>query len=301
MLRHSKDIVMRNCLLFAVLLGLLPSPAVALEFHRVGGTFSMHGEIRHGDFIKFMVHFATWKKPPTIFHIDSPGGDLEDAMKIGRIIRESYIPIWTGEECSSACVFMFVAGVERVARSRLGLHRPYYDQKYFAKLNPLDAKLKYDELKKESVDYLKEMDVPQDMIERIFKTNSSDIDYLDEAQAKAIFGYRLPFYDEWLASKCGRYTEEEERVLGAISALRAIRAAYTLKVPAKGFGDNIAEKALLALQLEREGRLQPYIALSEKRSKCEEKNVNSYIFTYHKLIKDTVNDLLETNEKEKAP
>lgn len=288
---------MKNCLVFAVLLGLLSSSAVALEFHRVGGTFSMHGEVRQGDFVNFMVHFASWEKPPTIFHIDSPGGDLEEAMKIGRIIRESYIPIWTGEECSSACVFIFVAGVERVARGRLGLHRPYYDQKYFAQLNPLDAKLKYDELKKESVDYLKEMDVPQDMIERIFKTNSSDIDYLDEAQTKAIFGYRLPFYDEWLASKCGRYTEEEERVLGAISALHAIRAAYTLKVPAKGFGDDIAEKALMALQLEREGRLQPYVELSEKRSKCEEDNANTYIFTYHKIIKDTAKELLEPNKK----
>jgi len=85
----------------------------------------------------------------------SPGGDVLEAMKIGRLIRalklQTIIPSKDGEPqqfgangehrsqrpsvnyiCASACFFIFVAGIKReldisfsASEPLLGIHRPY--------------------------------------------------------------------------------------------------------------------------------------------------------------------------------
>lgn len=75
--------------------------------------------------------------------LDSPGGDLIAAMEIGKTLRRSHA--WTivsnYKECSSACVFILASGVQRNAfeGAKLGLHRPRFDQKLFARLSVSEA------------------------------------------------------------------------------------------------------------------------------------------------------------------
>ncbi|REL27053.1 hypothetical protein DXX93_11090 [Thalassotalea euphylliae] len=78
----------------------------SMEFLKLGGTFSMHGEIKKGDAAKFLLEFTSWEVAPTIFFISSRGGNLDEAIHIGEIIRASQIPVHSGEECFSACVFI---------------------------------------------------------------------------------------------------------------------------------------------------------------------------------------------------
>ncbi len=80
-------------LLIAIIGMVLSLNINAMEFLKVGGTFSMHGEIKHGDAINFLNEFASWEVPPTIFFISSNGGDLDEAIKIGEVIRKSQIPV----------------------------------------------------------------------------------------------------------------------------------------------------------------------------------------------------------------
>jgi hypothetical protein len=271
----------------------------ALYFNSVGGTFSMHGTIEKDDFVKFVISLATWESPPTIFHIDSEGGNLDQAMMIGEIIRASQIPVWSGEKCYSACVFIYVSGVERIARGSIGLHRPYFERAYFSELTSLEAKEKYDELKQESVVYLKKMEVAQSLIDRIFETGSTDVDIIQGSEADKLFGTRSPFYDEWLTAKCGKYTEEQSTVLDSWGNLKAVRSTLSVlndeSIPrTDDFGSNLnelIEGAWLALEMEKSGALAPYIELFKTNQKCGKKAVSRHVFSFHRDIQKYVLDL----------
>lgn len=65
-------------------------------------------------------------------YLDSLGGDVLAAMRIGRMIRkyegETYIgrpPNYDEAKCYSSCALIFIAGVLRLSSGYLGLHRPY--------------------------------------------------------------------------------------------------------------------------------------------------------------------------------
>lgn len=285
--------------ILAIFLAFCPALGNAMEFSRLGGTFLMEGEIEKNDSIEFLFALTSWEEPPTIFHINSKGGNLDEAMMIREVVRESQIPIWSGSECYSACVFIYVAGVERDARGKIGLHRPYFDKKYFSGLSSLEAKKKYAELKQISIEYLNTMEVSQSIIERIFQTGSTEVDIVEADEANRIFGFRSPFYEEWLTARCGKYTEEQSRVLDSWSNLLAARATIQVaqddSLPkAENYGSNIQElikKGQLAFQLEKAGMLKPYIELSEIHNECERQAENSHVYGFHRSLQQYVQNL----------
>ena len=62
-----------------------------------------------------------------IVHLAGPGGDIDAAMEMGRILRTmtTYTAISEGDACASACVVAFLGGIEREPSGRVGLHRPF--------------------------------------------------------------------------------------------------------------------------------------------------------------------------------
>jgi hypothetical protein len=288
-----------KALLLLLILGV--TNAQALEFGRAGGTFTMTGSIEEGDSANFLFELYEWDVPPTVFFIDSTGGSLNDAMLIGDFIRRSYIPVWSGDKCYSACVFIYIAGAEREAQGEIGLHRPYFDKNYFANLTPAMAEEKYKEIEQDSIKYLKKMGVSQIIIERIFNTGSTEVDILTPKEALIAFGETLPFYEEWLTAKCGKYTEEQSRVLNSWSNLIAARA--TLQVArndalpkSDDFGSNFPElmrNAQLAIQMEKAGMLQPYIELSNVHNKCIKKAEDSHAYAFHRAVKSELEDIMD--------
>lgn len=66
---------------------------------------------------------------PVAFH--SPGGVVDEALAIGRMLREAEArtAILPGMACVSACPYMFAGGTERVVslRGAIGLHQHYYE------------------------------------------------------------------------------------------------------------------------------------------------------------------------------
>ncbi|WP_417204943.1 hypothetical protein [Antarctobacter sp.] len=59
--------------------------------------------------------------------LSSPGGDLKSGLDIGRLFRANFIRtiVRSGEECSSACAYAFLGGVDRTVESEgsVGFHR----------------------------------------------------------------------------------------------------------------------------------------------------------------------------------
>ncbi|HKM27787.1 MAG TPA: hypothetical protein VJY57_10155 [Thiopseudomonas sp.] len=182
------------------------SSSHALEFSSLGGTFKMEGPINSGDASRFASAYLAWDEPPMIFHIDSPGGDVREAMFIGDFIRQSQTPVWSGRICNSACVLVLVSGVERMAQGTVGLHRPRYSEEYYSKLSSSDAAKAYSQATEAITEYMVSMGVHQAVIDRMFQADSGSLDILSAKEASALFGFRVPFYEEWIAAKCGRFT-----------------------------------------------------------------------------------------------
>jgi hypothetical protein len=63
---------------------------------------------------------------PEVLFPDSRGGSVSAAMAIGDAVRKTDLTVIVGpdDECSSACVLILAAGVQRRVVGRIGIHRP---------------------------------------------------------------------------------------------------------------------------------------------------------------------------------
>lgn len=119
--------------LCAVLVALCFGQAGAAEFSigpRGYGT-SIDGEIKKGDFVKFMKFQFTNSDNPrsnydTVF-LNSPGGNVEEALRIGEEFRRNLSSVFipAGARCFSACTILWAGGVDRFMGrdAKLGFHR----------------------------------------------------------------------------------------------------------------------------------------------------------------------------------
>lgn len=97
---------------------------ISAEFVKRDNAILVSGEISVGDLTKLKAKLREHGKLQ--INLNSPGGALIEALKIGRYIREiglaTHIP--AGAECASACVTVFAGGLIRTAHdnSAIGIH-----------------------------------------------------------------------------------------------------------------------------------------------------------------------------------
>lgn len=175
-------------------------------------TLWLSGEIVAGDALKFSRVLE--ENAPTLkgVKLSSPGGLPQEAMKIGRLVREKGLyteapatvsrsgilggggkALCTGEECvcASACFLIWTAGVERHG-DRIGIHRPaadfgghkpgfaaelYYEAALMPRLLALLADLR---------GYLGDMQVPERYINRMTRARRADTYWLSAEEALAM-------------------------------------------------------------------------------------------------------------------
>jgi len=158
----------------------------------------------------------------TDFILLSPGGDVDEALKIGRLFRKYLIravapwrkpdgSIWIymfdrtapcrGQDCTcaSTCGLIWFGAVER--DGTVGSHRPYIDDPMFAGLPPAEASIRYRQMLDSVVSYLNEMEVPKSIIESMIATSSGDIRWVDAIDDGLD---RPPSIAEWVGALCGR-------------------------------------------------------------------------------------------------
>jgi hypothetical protein len=205
--------------------------------------------------------------PINIF-IDSQGGDVAEAMKIGRFVRNALVTVTvSGEDvrpssprlrhCYSACVLILIAAAQRDlgddnaffteagngvwedvgGRLQLkktpviGIHRPYFDGAVYARLSPEQARAKYALLEKDVRDYLREMGAPESFVTQMFRYASNDISLVRMTEFLKSFGYEEPFLEEWFLSKCGALDRKETSDSAEVLAGRVIRNDNTFLPP----------------------------------------------------------------------
>lgn len=192
------------------------------------------GPIESGDYEKFE---AVVKKAGPSYRrvmLMSQGGDVVEAMKIGRLIRKLrfetnapsifYCPLKSRTRflvtnpkcrCLSACFLIYAGGVSRWG-GKLGIHRPYIHPERLKSLS--DTKVEKGMKSAENVvrNYLIDMNIPRDLINIMMEQSSKNIHNLTKSQSDRIKG-NVPFLEELKIARCKKISPEEENLFHALN------------------------------------------------------------------------------------
>ncbi len=199
------------------------------------------GPIEKGDFEKFRDVLKENEKIPYHVNLNSLGGDLTEAFKIGRLVRElrlsTVAPLlfshrnpsevlcwreWSRSEmrpidqadqcvCASACFFIFVAGVDREG-DLIAIHRPYMAKRASEQVALDEYATKYREVEREIRDYLTEMGVSQKWYDILISQSSQSSRFLTSDELRE-FSYKWPHdIEEWLLARCIKLTPKERQI-----------------------------------------------------------------------------------------
>ena len=143
-----------------------------------------------GDALQLLRTYKYFGQSGAGIFLFSRGGDVEEAMKIGRLIRRLRLTTYapdrpptqailaspadkTNNVCASACVLVWVAGARRTG-DLLILHRPYPTPESVGKLSDIE----FEALEKNAIlkvkTYLQEFELPQYYIDKMILTASRD-------------------------------------------------------------------------------------------------------------------------------
>ncbi|MGY6710411.1 MAG: hypothetical protein ACXIVF_18975 [Rhizobiaceae bacterium] len=94
-----------------------------------GGVLLAEGSIEQGAAARFRTEIESRGEYVSTIRLNSPGGSLEDAMAMARLVREHGFKteILDGALCASSCPLLFAGGVTRTAgeKAAVGLHQFY--------------------------------------------------------------------------------------------------------------------------------------------------------------------------------
>jgi hypothetical protein len=244
--------------LLFLFLSLAVSGANAAEFLLVANKQSpavyllIGGDITPGDYVQFVkqskkalgiIQHSNGSNNELVVAIDSAGGSLVEAIKIGTAIREMRLATRIGtpfeiaqgapfNQCMSACLFMLAGGIIRdgpaadFSKVKIGIHRPSFDSSYFAKLSVKDAEKKFKLLEKVSRKYLTDMGLSESFVQQMFAIPSTEMKFLDEEGFRKEFG-NPPYYQEWIIANCGNRLNNAEEAIIAKYALAHVQGNKT--------------------------------------------------------------------------
>jgi hypothetical protein len=181
----------------------------------------LQGIITKGDFEKIQRLLHESYRTLHWIELVSPGGDVDEAIKIGRLFRKylftTQAPFQNnllpgrceGPECicASACALIWFGGVDRMGG--VGLHRPRINDPEFKDLSPAEAAPRYERALAQITRYLDEMEIPRQVASMLTATDSSRIRWMDESQTEGI--ERPPSYAEWEDANCPPLTLQEHQ------------------------------------------------------------------------------------------
>jgi len=212
----------------------------------IGDAILISGDIEKGDSAKFREIVKRSGLALTRVILRSRGGDVMEAMNIGRDIRKllletegpdidydtnqslAYLggdhPLcfengfmgYAGSRfkgttqcnCASACFLIYVGGAKRL-KSYIGIHRVYLDRKDYGRMSLDDAAKLYKEIKRPLIEYLDEMGVSRRYADIMLQTSSTDMYVVKYPEMMSEFVGWIPEIEEWLISKCQTISDKQ--------------------------------------------------------------------------------------------
>jgi hypothetical protein len=206
------------------------TPIYSKDGTQTGRRFTLLGEINRGDAGKFATSILNNRDWIDSVDLNSPGGNVQEAMIIGELIRAARLDtiVQPGQTCASACFIIWINGANRAAFpdvpfknfktgqntfSRLGLHRPY-----LTTINNDERSLSIQTKVMQSVDsYLSVRRVPRRLIDEMMGRASNDIYWATQEDIKEI-GESPPDLEELYVAKCG---DNRKKLYSQINVARA--------------------------------------------------------------------------------
>jgi hypothetical protein len=218
-----------NLFMYAVLhIALATTSASAADFRFVGTesyvSLRMQGPIEPGDFDRMLVELSqadngragySFFKDRQRLWVNSPGGNVDEALKIAAFVRKSLIPVWVLDRCDSACFLILAAAVDRSLTGKIGIHRPYFGDENSLNLGVEESQRRYAQMSARYYGLLEEFEVPRQIIDRMRSMASTEVHYLTQAE-RELMGERQPWFEQLLISKCGLDKEREAAMLEEI-------------------------------------------------------------------------------------
>jgi hypothetical protein len=222
----------------------------AAEVSVVSNEIILEGKIEAGDFDK-LEKLARDAKPRSIF-VASPGGNLAEAIKIGRLVRA--LNLWTkipgGSSvnprlnatirertlaqyplkdpknnylCTSACFFVFIAGVRRSVVSEtdepvLAIHRPFRSTNGLAQFSSDQAVAAANQLRGLVEYYLREMSIPAKYADLMMFVPRDQVRMISKDEFYSELDGIIPELKDWFAARCDKRTDAEKALSQNVQA-----------------------------------------------------------------------------------
>jgi hypothetical protein len=102
--------------------------------------------------------------------LDSLGGDVAEAMKIGKLLRARQVAtfVTTDAVCASSCVLVLAGGVKRIAFGPVAIHS-FYSPDLLGSGDFTQSNKRYDAVARSIEDYLREMRVSRSLLDAMMK------------------------------------------------------------------------------------------------------------------------------------
>ena len=128
------------------------------------------------------------------YEIDSPGGDVNAAIAIGKMFRKenAHLQVDKDSVCISACVLVLAGAVDRLVSGVVGIHRPYLVTTPRQSLTPDQIKDAYKRMLQEIRFYLRDMNVSERLADDMLATEPERVHILTRTELK---GYGLADID----------------------------------------------------------------------------------------------------------
>jgi hypothetical protein len=129
-----------------------------------------------------------WERDGTHVYLDTPGGSVDAAMAIGRLLRKDgasaqigYQPLHTQGICYSACVLVLAGAVTRhMDDGKVGIHRPYLEVPKDA-VSPNKVSELFQKTLQDIRSYFREMNVSEQLADAMLRINPENMRVLDNA------------------------------------------------------------------------------------------------------------------------
>jgi hypothetical protein len=191
---------------------------------------SLSGTITQGDAKTFSATLDHGHDPvghkiwPLEVYLNSDGGDFDEAMAIGRIMRSHHQTAWVQQNarCLSSCILLLAGAETRNIFGVVGIHRPYLES---APPN-FDIAKYYKNTVISLHAYFAEMRIPETLADLMASTPPEEMKILSEAEIKLYFPETDPVADEeFVASQADEYgiTRGEVRRRNARAAVECAR------------------------------------------------------------------------------
>jgi hypothetical protein len=181
---------------------------------------SVYGEITKDDADSVAQQTAAINSSVTV-DLNSVGGSVDAAMKIGRIIRagEATTLISPYEKCLSSCALIYIAGVARSNSGVIGLHRPFLGAALSREAIERAVPVMLQRVK----DYVREMGISDAFYDAMVNTEVSEARLYRGNEIKILVPDTDPTYDEiqnsYLARQYGVSAQEMRRRRSEIKEL----------------------------------------------------------------------------------